>query len=69
MDTSTIASLAWIILLAPGIASILITLFFQKNKALSGALSVGSMIIGALLSITWSRRGRGPRPSSATSRG
>ncbi|MEN8149353.1 MAG: NADH-quinone oxidoreductase subunit L [Planctomycetota bacterium] len=51
MDKATISTLAWIILLAPGVASILITLFTLKNKWLSGFLSVGSIILGAVLSL------------------
>jgi NADH-quinone oxidoreductase subunit L len=51
MDDSTVSTLAYIILFAPFAASVLITCFTLKSKALSGFLSVGSVILGGVLSI------------------
>ena len=51
MTPETVSTLAWVILLGPFAAAVLITLFTQKQKAISALLSVGSMIVGAVCSI------------------
>ena len=51
MEENTVKALAWIILFAPFAASALILLFTLRSKAISGFLSVGSMIVVGVLSV------------------
>ncbi len=51
MDDNTVATLAYVILFAPVVAAILITLFTRKSKGISAFLSVGSVVTGGILSV------------------
>ncbi|MCU0725977.1 MAG: NADH-quinone oxidoreductase subunit L [Planctomycetes bacterium] len=51
LEANTVATLAYIILFAPFAAAALITVATLRSKALSAFLSVGSVILGGVLSI------------------
>jgi NADH-quinone oxidoreductase subunit L len=47
----TVANLAWLILLLPLLAAVVITLFTQRDQQLSAGLSIGAIVISFLLSV------------------
>src|SRR5215467_9704616 len=47
----TLEAIPWIILFLPLVASAVITLFTQKDRALSAGLSIGTVIAGFVLGI------------------
>ena len=52
-----LALLPWIILFLPLAAAALITLFTQRNRAVSATLSVGAVVVGFILSVIFVRMG------------
>ncbi|MHC4469840.1 MAG: NADH-quinone oxidoreductase subunit L [Planctomycetota bacterium] len=67
MDENTVVTFAYIILFAPFAAAVLITLLTLKSKAVSAALSVGSVILGGVLSLALLVHFLGLDPKQGTS--
>jgi len=52
-----LAILPWIILFLPLAAAAMITLFTQRNRAVSATLSVGAVVVGFILSVAFVKMG------------